>query len=134
MAAPTNIKDDNIDLIRKELETVKAERNKANTALAAAQATIKQLDEALHKASARLAAKAPKPLPDAASEAYQLAESATFLSTTGHIVTGLPGDLLLDAAEAEAKALQKKLGPGYRVHAVTSETIQALEDSSLLQE
>lgn len=134
MPTTTTTKDDNIDLIRKELETVKAERNKATTALAAAQATIKQLDEALHKASARLAAKAPKPLPEAASEAYQLAESATFMSATGHIVTGLPGDLLIDAAEADAKELQKKLGPGYRVHAVTSDTVQALEDSSLLQE
>ncbi len=122
-----------LELLKRDLETVKREREKAVRELAEARAEVKALDEQLHKASARLAAKAPPPLPEAAKECYQLAESATFMAANGKtIVTGLPGDLLATVSMDEAKKLQVKLGAGFRVHAVSADTLESLDNCDLL--
>lgn len=125
-----------LELIKRDLETVKREREKAVRELAEARAEVKALDEQLHKASARLAAKAPPPLPEAAKDCYQLADSATFQGESEGaikpIITGLPGDLLSTRGVAEAKKLQTALGAGFRVHAVSTDTLKSLDACNLL--
>jgi len=127
-----NEKTDNMGLIKNELETVKGELARVRKELKASQDEYLQLEEDHRKVRSLLSAKAQAKLPPEAKGAVPVREPCAFVTPDGRIVNALIGDLVLVADDGEARVMQKTLGAGFRVHAVSDDTLRSLEAEGML--